>query len=57
MTNGAVFQAQIQGFELAYPNIYPTYGLLETVKELVLQIQRGKANQDHDIFYKKLMFI
>ena len=38
LTNSAT-QAQIQGFELAYSNIYPIYYLLEYVKGLVLQIQ------------------
>ena len=29
----------MQGFELAHPNIYPTYELLELVKGPVLQTQ------------------
>ena len=29
LTNSATTQAQIQGFELAHPNIYPTYELQE----------------------------
>ena len=29
MTSSATTQAQIQGFELAHPNIYPIYELLE----------------------------
>jgi len=39
MTNSATIQAQIQDFELTYPNIYPIYELLEHAKEQVLQIQ------------------
>jgi hypothetical protein len=38
-TNSVASQAQIQGFELAHPNIYPVYDLLECMKGLVLQIQ------------------
>ena len=32
-------QAQIQGFALDHPNIYPIYELLESVKDPVLQSQ------------------
>ena len=39
LTNSATTQAQIQGFELAHPNIYPTYKLLECVKGLDPQKQ------------------
>ena len=39
MTNSAATQAQIQGFELIHPNIYPIYHLLECVKGLVPQSQ------------------
>lgn len=39
-------QAQIPGFELARPSIYPISELLECVKELVLQIQ--KPQDPHD---------
>ena len=39
MTSLANTQVQIQGFELAHPNIYPTYELLELVKGPVLQTQ------------------
>ena len=39
LTNSATTQAQIQGFELAHPNIYPIYELLECMKGPVLQIQ------------------
>ena len=35
-------EAQIQGFELAYPNIYPIYELLEHTKGPVMQIQSCK---------------
>jgi hypothetical protein len=33
LTNSATTQAQIQGFELADPNIYPIYELLELMKD------------------------
>lgn len=39
MNSSATTQAQIQGSELAHPNIYPVYALLERVKGPVLQIQ------------------
>jgi hypothetical protein len=39
LTSSAISQAQIQGFELTYPNIHPINELLECVKEPVLQIQ------------------
>lgn len=39
MTNSATTQAQIQGFELARPNIYLRHELLECMKEPILQIQ------------------
>jgi hypothetical protein len=32
-------QAQIQGFALDHPNIYPIYELLECMRRLILQIQ------------------
>ena len=38
LTNLATTQAPIQGFELAYPNIYFVYELLEHTKGPVLQI-------------------
>jgi hypothetical protein len=38
LTNSATTQAQIQGFELVYPNICPIYELLEHVTDTVLQI-------------------
>ena len=37
LTNSVTTQAQIQGIELAHPNIYAIYELLEGVKWLVLQ--------------------
>jgi hypothetical protein len=39
LTDSATPQAQSQGFEVAHPNIYPIYELLEHVKKPVLQIQ------------------
>jgi hypothetical protein len=39
LINSATTQAHIQGFELADPNIYLIYELLERVKWLVLKIQ------------------
>ena len=47
MTNSATTQVQIQGFELAHPNIYPTYELLELVKGPVLQIQSCRISMAH----------
>ena len=44
LTNSATTQAQIQGFELAHPNIYPIYELLECVKVPVLQIQNYRIS-------------
>ena len=44
LTNSATIQAQIQGFELAHPNIYPIYELLECMKGLVLQIQNYRIS-------------
>ena len=39
MTSSDTSQAQIQGFELAHPNIYPIYELVESIKGLAVQIQ------------------
>ena len=39
MVQLAITQAQIQGFELAHPNIYSIYELLECVKRPAPQIQ------------------
>lgn len=39
MIRSATTQTQIQGFEVAHPNIYPTCELLELVKGPVLQNQ------------------
>ena len=44
LTSSFTFQTQIQGFELAYPNIYPVYELLELLKGLDLQIQRCRIS-------------
>ena len=40
LTSSDTSQAQIQGFELAHPNIYPINELLECMKGLVLLIQK-----------------
>ncbi|ERE74806.1 small conductance calcium-activated potassium channel protein 2 [Cricetulus griseus] len=32
LTNSTITQAQLQGFELAHPNIYPAFELLELAK-------------------------
>ena len=42
MTNSATIHPQMQGFELACPNIYPLYELLEHMKGPVLQNQSCK---------------
>jgi hypothetical protein len=39
MTNSTITQCQIQGLELAHPNIYSMYELLVYMKVLVLQVQ------------------
>lgn len=39
LTNSAITQTQIQGFELAHPNIYLRQELLECMKGPILQIQ------------------
>ena len=39
LTSSAITQAQIQGFKMVHPNIYPTDELPEYMKEPVLQIQ------------------
>ena len=44
MTSSATTQAQIQGFELAHPNIYLIYELLEHVKGLTLQNQNCRIS-------------
>ena len=44
LTSSDTSQAQIQGFELAHPNIYPTSELLECMKGLVLQIQNYRIS-------------
>lgn len=45
MTNLAIsIQAHIQSFELAHPNIYTIYDLLECVKGLILWNQSRKIS-------------
>ena len=44
LTSSDTSQAQIQGFELAHPNIYPINELLECMKGLVLQIQNPRVS-------------
>ena len=44
LTSSDTSQAQIQGFELAHPNIYPINELLECMKGLVLQIQNYRIS-------------
>ena len=44
LTSSDTSQAQIQGFELAHPNIYPTDELLECTKEAVLQFQNYRIS-------------
>jgi hypothetical protein len=44
LANPAITQAQIQSFELAHPNIYSIYELLEHMKVLVLQIQNCRIS-------------
>lgn len=39
LTNSATTQSLFQGSELAHPNNYPFYELLESMKGPVLQIQ------------------
>lgn len=43
LTNSATTEDQIQGFELAHPNIYPIYELLKCMKEQVLQNQSSES--------------
>ena len=50
LTNSATIQAQIQGSELAHPNIYPIIELLEHVKEPVLLIQDCRIRQQQDMY-------
>lgn len=39
LTNSFTTQAQIQGFKLTHPNIYPILEILEHVKQPILQNQ------------------
>jgi hypothetical protein len=48
MTESATTQAQIQGFGLAHPSIYPIYDQLEHVKGWVLQIQSCRISMTQD---------
>ena len=48
MTSSDISQAQVQGFELIYPNIYPTDELLECMKWPVLQIQNYRVSMTQD---------
>ena len=47
LTSLATLKAQIQGFELVHPNIYPIYDLLECVKGPVFQIQSCRISTTH----------
>lgn len=47
MTNSATTQAQIQGFALAHPNIYPICELLKLTKGLVLPNQSCSFSVQH----------
>jgi hypothetical protein len=47
LTNSAATKAQIQGFKLSHPNIYPIDELLDHVKGSVLQIDQ-KLQDLHD---------
>ena len=44
LTSSDTSQAQIQGFELAHPNIYPIDELLKYMKGPVLQIQNYRMS-------------
>ena len=46
LTNLTTTQAKIQGFELAYPNIYPIYDLLKYMKGPVLHNQSCRIRND-----------
>lgn len=48
LTSSATTQVQIHGLELAYPNIYLVYELLEHVKGLVLQNQSCRISMTQD---------
>lgn len=48
LTNSAIIQTQIQGFELAYFQIYSIYELLECVKGLDLKIQKCRVARTQD---------
>ena len=59
LTNSITTQGQTQGLELAHPNIYSTYELLELMKVLVLQIQSYRismtqGNNSREEFWDKL---
>lgn len=48
LTNQATIQAYIQVFELALPNIYPIYNLLECMKGLALCNHRHSISMNQD---------
>ena len=50
VTNSTTTQAQIQGYKLAHPNIYPIYELLEQVKGQIPQLLscRNSVTQGHN---------
>lgn len=45
MIDSAAIWAQIQHFEMVYPNIYSVYELLECMEETVLQNQMSSLNR------------
>lgn len=48
MTSSDTTQAKIQGFELAYPNIYPINELLESLKGPIPQTQNYTTKQGNN---------
>ena len=52
LANSASSQAQIYSFELAHPNIYSIYNLLESMKGQVLQIQSCRISVTQGIYLK-----
>ena len=53
LTSSATTQAQIEGSELAQPNMYSNDELLEYVKEWVLQIQSWATQGDNRSFERR----
>ena len=45
MTKSDTTQVQIQGFEMAHPNIYPIYELIQCLKGPVLQTQSCRISK------------